>query len=149
MQLHSVVLQLDFNAETQLPFITQPALTLCTCWSLCHLLTKASRKAAADLRCIIRKKYLGRSCERHFVYAHVRRYRGSCRWPESWQNIDDSRWKAGLSKQYERKQALVEMTTEPSKTTGGAGESGPNPTSWHAESGGNIKKKEKEKATDR
>lgn len=55
----------------------------------------------------IRPKYLGGSCERHFVYAHVRRYHRSRRWPESWHNIDDSRRKAGLSKQYERKQALA------------------------------------------
>lgn len=80
-------------------------------------------------------KYLGRSCEGHFVYAHVRSNRSSCRWPKSWQNIDDSRWKPGLSKQYERKQALAEMTAEPSKTTGSVGESGPNPTSLPAESG--------------
>ena len=38
------------------------------------------------------------------------------------------------------------MTAEPSKTTGGVGESGPNPTSLPAENGENIKK---EKATDR
>lgn len=70
--------------------------------------TKTRQQAAARLcRITFKPKYLGGSCERHFVYAHVRRYRRSRRWPESWHNIDDSRRKAGLSKQYERKQALV------------------------------------------
>lgn len=36
MQLKWVVCHLDFNTETQHPPITQPALMLCTCWSLCH-----------------------------------------------------------------------------------------------------------------
>lgn len=70
--------------------------------------TKIGQQAAACLRCIIEKpKYLGGSCERHFVYAHVPRYCRSRRWPEPWHNIDDSWRKAGLSKQCERKQALV------------------------------------------
>lgn len=47
----------------------------------------------------VSEKYLGWSSEGHFVYAHVRSNRCSRRWPESWQNIDDSRWKPGLSKQ--------------------------------------------------
>lgn len=40
------VCHLDFNTGTQHPLITQPALLLCTCWSLCHLcsLTKASSR---------------------------------------------------------------------------------------------------------
>lgn len=137
------VCHLNFNTGTQHPLITQPALVLCTCWSLCQLcsVTKASWWSEPLHE---REKYLGWSCESHFVYAHVWSNCSSCCWPESWQNIDDSRWKAGLSKQYERKQALAEMTAEPSKTTGSVGESGPNPTSLQAQSGENIKK-----ATDR
>lgn len=67
------------------------------------LITMSHDHTAVDLR----DKYLGRSCERHFVYAHVRSDRCSRRWPVSWQNIDDSRWKPGLSKQCERKRALL------------------------------------------
>lgn len=39
-----------------------------------------------------------------------------------------------------RKQSLAEIITEPSKTAGGVGGSGPNPTTLPAENRGNIKK---------
>lgn len=106
--------------------------------------TKTRQQAAVGLCCIIWKpKYLGGSCERHFVYAHVRRYRRSRRWPESWHNIDDTRRKAGLSKQYERKQALVGDDRRAKQNHGRCGESGPNPTSWHAERAEEHQKREK------
>lgn len=111
-------------------------------YALHMLVTVSLAYKSKQLLIWTRGKYLGGSCEGHFVYAHVRSDCGSRRWPESWQNIDDSWWKPGLSKQYERKQALAEMTTEPSKTTGGVGESEPNPTSLPAENGENIKKEE-------
>lgn len=40
------VCHLNFNTGTQHPLITQPALMLCTCWSLCQLcsVTKASSR---------------------------------------------------------------------------------------------------------
>lgn len=121
----------------QQPLITQPALMPCTCRSLCHMLTTAT---AADIKPFFRHKYLGRSRECHFVYAHVRSDRSPRRWTVSRQNIDDSGWKPSLSKQYRRKQSLAEITTEPSKTASGVGESGPNPRSLPAENRGNIKK---------
>lgn len=88
-----------------------------------------------------RDEYLGRSRECHLVYAHVHSDRSPRRWTVSRQNIDDSRWKPGLSKQYKRKQSLAEITTEPSKTAGGVGESGPNPAALPGQNRGNKKKK--------
>lgn len=96
-----------------------PACSLCSA-HVGHCVTCSpwqKQAAAADLT----NTYLGWSRESHFVYAHVRSNRSSCCWSISWQNIDDSRWKPGLSKQYDRKQALAEMTAEPSKTAGGVG----------------------------
>lgn len=107
----------------------------CTRWS-----PRRSLATAADISPVLRDEYLGRSRECHFVYAHVQSDRGPRRWTVSRQNIDDSRRKPGLSKQYKRKQSLAEITTEPSKTAGGVGGSGPNPSTLPAENRGNNKK---------
>lgn len=115
---------------------------LYTCWSLCHLRITAT---AADINPGLGTQYLCRSCECHFVYAHVRSNGSSHRWTVSRQNIDDSWWKPSLSKQYKRKQSLAEITTEPSKTADGVGESGPKPTSLPAENRVNIKHKKASK----
>lgn len=53
--------------------------------------------------------YLSRPCERNLVYANVRCYCCPSRWPISWQNIDDSWWKASLTKQNWRKAGLWEL----------------------------------------
>lgn len=116
MRRHAASVSVRLHYRKQQPLITQPALMPCTCRSLCHMLTTAT---AADIKPFFRHKYLGRSRECHFVYAHVRSDRSPRRWTVSRQNIDDSRWKPSLSKQYRRKQSLAEITTEPSKTAGG------------------------------
>lgn len=136
MRRHAASVSVRLHYRKRQPHITLSALMPCT--SLCHMQTTAT---AADINLFFREKYLGRSRECHFVYAHVRSNRSPRRWTVSRQNIDDSRWKPSLSKQYRRKQSLAEITTEPSKTASGVRESGPNPRSLPAENRGNIKKK--------
>lgn len=136
MRRHAASVSVRLHYRKRQPHITLSALMPCT--SLCHMQTTAT---AADINLFFRDKYLGRSRECHFVYAHVRSNRSPRRWTVSRQNIDDSRWKPSLSKQYRRKQSLAEITTEPSKTASGVRESGPNPRSLPAENRGNIKKK--------
>lgn len=128
---------LDFITGNNSPLLLSPILCHAR-RSLCHVLSTAT---AAGINPYFRVKYLGRSCECYFVNAHVQSDCSPRCWTVSRQNIDDSRWKPSLSKQYRRKQSLVEITTEPSKTASGVGESGPNPRSLPAENRGNIKKK--------
>lgn len=110
-------------------------------------LTKTDQQLSAGLHSITFKpKYLSGSCERHFVYAHVRRYCRSRRWPKPWHNIDDSRRKAGLSKQYERKQALVDGGAKQNHRQCGGIRTQPKPSDMQGEQR-NIKKKTKKQRT--
>lgn len=87
-------------------------------WDLCSFCYRQMKRTPYSkeifLAGIFFFNHLSWSCESNFVYAHVKGYSSPCSWPISWQNVDNSRWKPSLSKQYQRKQGL-EKSAKPNQ----------------------------------